>query len=34
MMLYHNEGVNQEALAEQLHINKVTVARALKKIEN
>ena len=33
MMLYKHDRVNQEALAEQLHIDKATVARALKKLE-
>ena len=33
MMLYKYEKVNQEKIAEYLHIDKATVARALKKLE-
>ena len=33
MMLYNKDGVNQETLAETLHINKATSARAIKKLE-
>ena len=33
MMLYKKDGVNQETLAETLHIDKATSARAIKKLE-
>ena len=33
MMLYKKDGVNQETLAEELHIDKATSARAIKKLE-
>lgn len=33
MMLYRKDGVNQETLAETLHIDKATSARAIKKLE-
>lgn len=33
MMLYRRDGVNQETLAETLHIDKATSARAVKKLE-
>jgi len=33
MMLYRRDGVNQETLAETLHIDKATSARAIKKLE-
>ena len=33
MMLYRKDGVNQETLAERLHLDKATSARAIKKLE-
>lgn len=33
MMLYNKDGVNQKTLAETLHIDKATSARAIKKLE-
>jgi DNA-binding MarR family transcriptional regulator len=33
MMLYTHERINQETLANHLHIDKATVARAIKKLE-
>lgn len=33
MILYNHENINQETLAEYLHIDKATVARAIKKLE-
>jgi DNA-binding MarR family transcriptional regulator len=33
MMLYRQDAVNQETLAETLHIDKATSARAIKKLE-
>ena len=33
MMLYRKDAVNQETLAETLHIDKATSARAIKKLE-
>jgi DNA-binding MarR family transcriptional regulator len=33
MMLYREDGVNQETLAERLNLDKATSARAIKKLE-
>lgn len=33
MMLYRNDGVNQETIAKTLNIDKATSARAIKKLE-
>jgi DNA-binding MarR family transcriptional regulator len=33
MVLYNHDGINQENLSEQLHIDKATVTRALNKLE-
>jgi len=33
MVLYHNEGINQECLSHKLMIDKATSARAIKKLE-